>query len=108
MENSKKLIDTVKAIELQDVKFYSNFVAKYYNLTGKKLHITFIGSKGYLHGIEFVSEGQEIDNNIIDLMVLKDNVFINEGLIEIYDTTKGVFLKLLKNGKEINYFDYIK
>ena len=108
MENSKKLVDTVKAIELNNVKFYSDFVAKYYNIIGKKLHITFIGSKGYLHGIEFVSENQERGNNIIDLMVLRDNVFINEGSIEVYDTPKGVFLKLLKNGKEINYFDYIK
>lgn len=102
-----RYIVSVEAKELNEVKFYKDFVGFYFNETNKKCWIEFAGSKGYFHSLVFYCEGQETVfsdeekkygfTNRLDFEILEDMNFKKHGLLDFYDTPKGIFFKLKVN-----------
>jgi len=102
-----RYIVSVEAKEFENVKFYKDFVGYYFNETNKKCWIEFTGSKGYFNSLIFYCEGQEyIDsdeqkkyefNNTLSFEILENENFKKHGLIDFYDTPKGIFFKLKVN-----------
>ena len=84
----KKIIYTTQTDLLMDMaEVYRLIVADYFIKTGKKLHITFCGSKGYFDGLLFDAEGQEGTENFISFRDLE-----KKKKVTILDTKKGVEL----------------
>jgi hypothetical protein len=102
-----RYIVSVEAKEFNEVKFYKDFVGFYFNETNKKCLIEFTGSKGYFHSLTFSCEGQETVfsdeqkkygfTNRLECEILEDKNFKKHGLVDFYDTPKGIFFKLKVN-----------
>lgn len=94
----------IPAETLNDIQFYKDFVGYYFNKTNKKCWIEFAGSKGYFHSINFYCEAggfisdEEINKfgfvTSLTFELLESKNFQKLGLIDFYDTPRGIVLKV--------------
>jgi hypothetical protein len=94
---------------LNSMKAINNILGKLYEEANSKFSIEFLGSKGYLHFIEFKAEvGQKENNNRIDFILLSHYKNPEDIKINVfYSEKKGARLEV-ENLKEIEKYYYEK
>jgi hypothetical protein len=89
----KKYLGQYEAYYLTRIETIEFLLNKFYSITDQKFSINYLGSKGYLHGVEIEACGnhEQSLNNRIDFVELKKNKKYQEIKIDFYfDLEKGV------------------